>query len=175
MRFRKTQCSPSAQHSVFLGGVICNIIATPPSLICVSRVSGKLRRKRHNAVTPFATIYSIEIFSVSVIYSYKSLAQAKSHFAPAPHICACLRSSRQGAFCGHSAAPNTALFSPAAPLHENLFIENIFVIAAVQFQKSEPPRAILLPNSGGERKLIVRRLRRAMGCLSISRLFLSSV
>ncbi len=59
-------------------------------------------------------------------------------------ICAYLRSSRQGAFCGHSAMPNAALFTPVAPLHENLFIENIFVIAAVHFSESEPPRAILL-------------------------------
>ena len=64
--------------------------------------------------------------------------------APAHHICAYLRSSRQGAFCGHSAMPNAALFTPVAPLHKNLFIENIFVIAAVHFSESEPPRAILL-------------------------------
>ena len=80
----------------------------------------------------------------SVIVFIKSLAQAKSHFAPAPHICAYLRSSRQGAFCGHSASPNATLATPAAPLHENLFIENIFVIAAEQFKNREPPRAILL-------------------------------
>ena len=64
--------------------------------------------------------------------------------APAHHICAYLRSSRQGAFCGHSAMPNAALFTPVAPLHENLFIENIFVIAAVYFSESELPRAIML-------------------------------
>ena len=64
--------------------------------------------------------------------------------APAPHICAYLRSSRQGAFCGHSAMPNAALFTPVAPLHENLFCKNIFVIATAHFSESEPPRAILL-------------------------------
>ena len=52
-------------------------------------------------------------------------------------ICAYLRSSRQGAFCGHSAMPNAALFTPVAPLHENLFCKNIFVIAAVLFSKSD--------------------------------------
>ena len=62
-------------------------------------------------------------------------------------ICAYLRSSRQGAFCGHSAIPNATLFTPVAPLHENLFCKNIFVIAAVHFSKSEPPRAILLPSA----------------------------
>ncbi len=87
-------------------------------------------------MTPFATNFSFQKLS--------SLAQAKSHFAPAPHICAYLRSSRQGAFCGHSAMPNATLFTPVAPLHENFFIENIFVIAAVQFQKSECGAAILL-------------------------------
>ena len=56
---------------------------------------------------------------------------------PAPHICAYLRSSRQGAFCGHSATPNATLFTPVAPLHENLFCKNIFVIAAVHFSKRE--------------------------------------
>ena len=117
-------------------------------------------------MTPFATNFSFQKLS--------SLAQAKSHFAPAPSICAYLRSSRQGAFCGHSAMPNATLFTPVAPLHENLFIENIFVIAAVQFQKSECGAAILL------------RLRRrektrgqpqgvSAGCLSKSRLFSASV
>ena len=59
-------------------------------------------------------------------------------------ICAYLRSSRQDAFCGHSTTPTAALFTSVAPLHENLFVENIFVIAAVHFSESEPPRAILL-------------------------------
>ena len=74
-------------------------------------------------------------------------------------ICAYLRSSRQGAFCGHSAMPNAALFTPVAPLHENLFCKNIFVIAAVHFSKSEPPRAILLPPIAAERKHAVSRRR----------------
>ena len=92
--------------------------------------------------------------------------------APAPHICAYLRSSRQGAFCGHSAIPNATLFTPVAPLHENLFCKNIFVIAAVLFSKSEPPRAILLRNSGGEVSAYVmptapvglRRMRELRNC-----------
>ena len=36
------------------------------------------------------------------------------------------RSSRQGAFCGHSAQPNTAPFTPAAPLSPKSFLKKTF-------------------------------------------------
>ena len=55
----------------------------------------------------------------------KSCAQAKSHFAPAPHICAYLRASRQGTFRKYLALPNTVPSTPAAPYRQNLFMENI--------------------------------------------------
>ena len=47
-------------------------------------------------------------------------------FAPRYPICAYLRASRQGAFCGHSAQPNATPFTPAAPLSPKSFPMKIF-------------------------------------------------
>ena len=89
---------------------------------------------------------------------------------PAPYICAYLRSSRQGAFCGHSATPNATLFTPVAPLHENLFCKNIFVIAAVLFSKSDR-RVLYCCDCAAERKHAVSRRRTRGLSLKITKIF----
>ena len=80
--------------------------------------------------------------------------------APAPHICAYLRSSRQGAFCGQSATPKATLVTPVAPLHENILWQNILVIAGVQFKRVKAAMlycCYLSPQRGERVRYAVRR------------------
>ena len=56
--FRKTQQSLALCVWFSSPPLFRNSIARGGSLFRISRVSGKLRRKRHNVVTPFATIFN---------------------------------------------------------------------------------------------------------------------